>query len=84
MQPRNSLLGQDLSPERQARKHMLKVEELRNLTKQELEEKAVALKKSLYEMRVQKATGRVEKPGKIREARREIARILTVLNEKEG
>ncbi len=63
---------------------MLKVSELRNLTKQELEEKAVALKKSLYDMRIQKATGRVEKPGKIREARREIARILTILQEKEG
>ena len=63
---------------------MLKVSELRNLSKQELGEKVVALKKSLYEIRIQKATGRIEKPGRIREARREIARILTILKEKEG
>ena len=63
---------------------MLKVSELRNLSKQELGEKVVALKKSLYEIRIQKATGRIEKPGRIREARREIARILTILQEKEG
>jgi len=63
---------------------MLKVSELRNLSKQELGEKVVALKKSLYEIRIQKATGRIEKPSRIREARREIARILTILKEKEG
>jgi len=62
---------------------MLKSEELKNLSKQELNEKALALKKSLYEMRTQAATGRIEKPSKIKEARRDIARILTALSEKE-
>ncbi|MBU1062041.1 MAG: 50S ribosomal protein L29 [Candidatus Omnitrophica bacterium] len=60
----------------------MKADELRNLTKQELEQKLDALKKSLFEMRTQASTGRVEKPSKIGQARRDIARILTVLREK--
>jgi len=62
---------------------MLKPAELRNLSKQELKEKIETLKKSLFEMLSQRATGRVEKPSKIKEARRDVARILTVLREGE-
>ncbi|MBU4312897.1 MAG: 50S ribosomal protein L29 [Candidatus Omnitrophica bacterium] len=62
---------------------MLKPAELRNLSKQELVEKLVALKKSLFEILSQRATGRVEKPSKIKQARRDVARIMTVLQEKE-
>ena len=62
---------------------MLKPAELRNLSKQELKEKIVALKKSLFEMLSQRATGRVEKPSRIKQARRDIARIMTVLQEGE-
>ena len=62
---------------------MLKPAELRNLSKQELVEKLVTLKKSLFEMLSQRATGRVEKPSKIKEIRRDVARIMTVLQEKE-
>lgn len=62
---------------------MVKAPELRNLSRQELKEKLVALKKSLYELRVKKATSRIEKPSKVSEARRDIARVLTVLGEKE-
>lgn len=59
----------------------LKPSELRNLSREELNEKASALKKSLFEVRSQGATGRIEKPDKIRKMRRDIARILTVLRE---
>jgi len=62
---------------------MLNTGELRNLSRQELNEKMISLKKSLFEMRTQGATGRIEKPSKIRDARRDIARVLTVLQEKE-
>lgn len=61
----------------------MKAAELRNLSRQELKEKLIALKKSMYELQVKKATGRIEKPSKISQARRDIARILTVLGEKE-
>jgi large subunit ribosomal protein L29 len=62
---------------------MLKVVELRDLSKQELKEKLEDLKKSLFQMRTQGATGRIEKPGRIKQMRRDIARLLTVLKEKE-
>ncbi|MBU1006634.1 MAG: 50S ribosomal protein L29 [Candidatus Omnitrophica bacterium] len=62
---------------------MLKLSEVRNLSKQELKDKMVSLKKSLYDIRSQGATGRIEKPSRIKETRRDIARILTVLQEKE-
>lgn len=60
---------------------MLKVSELKNLSRQELEDKITALKKSLFEMVSQKETGRIEKSSGIKEARRDVARILTVLSE---
>lgn len=62
---------------------MLKTSELRNLSKQELVEKITSLKKSLFEMRSQRETGRIEKPSKISQMRRDIARVFTVMREKE-
>lgn len=61
---------------------MLKTSELRDSTKQELKEKILTLKKTLFELRSKGATGRIEKPSRIKETRRDIARILTVLREK--
>ncbi len=60
----------------------MKATELRNLSRQELKEKMNELKKSLYEMRIKNATARIEKPSKIKEARRDIARILTIMRDK--
>ena len=62
----------------------LKTQELRNLSREELREKIIDLKKSLFQMRTQQATGRIEKPSQIKHARRAIARILTILYEKKG
>jgi len=60
---------------------MLKTQELRNLSREELKEKIVSLKKSLFQMRTQQSTGRIEKPSQIKHARRDIARVLTILSE---
>ncbi|PIP68508.1 MAG: 50S ribosomal protein L29 [Candidatus Omnitrophica bacterium CG_4_9_14_0_2_um_filter_42_8] len=60
---------------------MLKAAELRNLSRQELEDKIVALKKSLFEMISKKETGRIEKPSLIKDARRDVARLETILSE---
>jgi len=60
---------------------MLNVPDLRSLSRQELEDKIIALKKSLFEMISQKETGRIEKSSNIKEARRDVARIMTVLRE---
>ena len=60
---------------------MLVLADLRSLSRQELEDKVMALKKSLFNMVSQKEAGRIEQPSGIKITRRDIARILTVLNE---
>ena len=60
---------------------MLNTSDLRSLSKQELEDKIIALKKTLFEMISQKETGRIEKQSGIKKTRRDIARIMTVLRE---
>lgn len=61
----------------------LHVKNLRNLTDVELGEKALDLKKELFNLRFQFVAGRVESPAKIKQTRREIARVNTILNEKQ-
>ena len=60
----------------------LHVKNLRALTDVELDEKAKALKKELFNLRFQFVSGRVENPAKIKQTRREIARVKTILREK--
>ena len=62
---------------------MLKTKELRDLTGEELVQKEKNLKKGLFELNFQKKYGKVEKPGQFRTLRRDIARIKTILREKE-
>lgn len=59
----------------------MKTEELRQLTEDELRTKETELAEQLFALRVQKVTGQLEKPSKVRDAKRELARVLTVLNE---
>ena len=63
---------------------MLKVEELRNLSAEELLEKAEQLKKSLMQLRFQAKTGKLERQSAIQETRRDVARILTIVSEKKN
>jgi len=58
------------------------VKNLRGLTTVELEEKRKNLKKELFNLRFQFVAGRVENPAKIKQTRREIARVMTILREK--
>jgi large subunit ribosomal protein L29 len=60
----------------------LKVSELRDLSVDELERKLAETRHELFNLRFQSATGALENPARIRLAKREIARVLTVLNEK--
>ncbi|MDY7094082.1 MAG: 50S ribosomal protein L29 [Acidobacteriota bacterium] len=59
----------------------MKTEELRQMTEDELRSKETELAEQLFALRVQKVTGQLEKPSKVRDAKRELARVLTVLNE---
>ncbi len=57
-------------------------QDLRNLNVQELEDKLKETQKKLMELNFQRKTGRVEKPHLFKEAKKDIARILTILKEK--
>jgi len=57
--------------------------ELRGLEKSELLEKIKQLKQELFHFRCQLAMGRIENPMRIRATKREVARVKTVLQQKE-
>ena len=59
----------------------MKTRELRELTVEDLERKLSETRQELFNLRFQSATGALENPARIRLAKREIARVLTVLNE---
>ena len=60
----------------------MKIKDLSSLTEDDLVTKEKQLKKDLFEMESHRQMGRVEKPASFRNLRRDIARILTVLNER--
>jgi len=61
----------------------MKFEELHGLSKQELQAKLEDLNKQLMELQFKRRSG-VEKPHLFKVVKKDIARILTVLNEKQG
>ena len=61
----------------------MKAKELRELTTEQLLKKEEELKAELYNLRFASATGNLEKPSKIKEDRKTIARIKQVLTERE-
>ena len=60
------------------------MKELRALSSEELETKIKESKKELFDLRLQQSTGSLEKPSKIHELRKNIARMNTILREKEN
>ncbi|MCI4454200.1 MAG: 50S ribosomal protein L29 [Thermodesulfobacterium sp.] len=61
----------------------MKAKELRELSIPELKERVAKLREELMNLRFQKTIHRLENPMRIRQVRREIARVLTILKEKE-
>lgn len=61
---------------------MLKTSELKELSIEELSEKAHALKKDLMQLRFQHKSGKLERHSAMKEAKRDIARLQTVMTEK--
>ncbi len=59
-----------------------KTKELRTLGNEELAQKEKSLKKELFDLYFQRRMGSVEKPGRFKTLRREIARVMTLLNER--
>lgn len=60
---------------------MLKPNEIRNMTQDEIARKLAELRKELYGLRTEAISGRIERPHRIRATRRDIARCETVLRE---
>jgi large subunit ribosomal protein L29 len=58
------------------------INELRDRSVEELRAKEKELSQQLFVLRLNKSTGQLESPAKVRQARRELARVLTVLREK--
>ncbi len=61
---------------------MTKAADIRAKTADELDSLLVELQKERFNLRFQRATGQLEKLGRIREVRRDIARVKTVLHQK--
>ncbi len=57
--------------------------ELRGLSRADLNSKVTELKEELFTLRFQAATGQLESHGRLRAVRKDIARIYTVINERE-
>jgi large subunit ribosomal protein L29 len=62
----------------------LRPRELRDLTDEELELRLSERRQELFNLRFQSATGALENPARLKLAKREIARILTVRHEREA
>ena len=61
----------------------MKVEELRKLSNEELNSKITESKKELFELRLKQSTGQLEKPSQIKNLRKSVARMKTILRERE-
>jgi large subunit ribosomal protein L29 len=61
----------------------MKVKEIRELSTEDINAKLKETKQELFNLRFQQATGNLEKPSRIRELRHTVARLKTVLKERE-
>ena len=62
---------------------MMKANEIRKMSAAELEAKLVELKKDLFMLRMQHATNQLDNPMRLAAAKKDIARIKTIIREKE-
>ena len=62
---------------------MMKAKEIRNLSVEELTKKLEDLKKDLFMLRMQHATNQLENPMQIAAVKKDIARVKTIIREKE-
>ena len=61
----------------------MNAKELRELSVEELRDKESQLAEQLFALRVQKVTGQLESGAKVRGVKKDLARVLTVLREKQ-
>jgi large subunit ribosomal protein L29 len=61
----------------------MKIEEIKKLSNEEITKKIEEYKEELFNLRFSQATGNLEKPSRIKELRKTVARMKTVLRERE-
>jgi large subunit ribosomal protein L29 len=59
----------------------MKARDVRDLSAEEQAQKLAEAEKELFNLRIQRAAGQLEKPDRLRQVRRDIARIKTVINQ---
>ena len=62
----------------------MKTSDIRKMSKEEIEKQIVKTKEELFNLRLSQATGNLEKPSRIRELRKDVARMKTILTEMDG
>jgi large subunit ribosomal protein L29 len=62
----------------------MKIEKMREMTDGELGDRRRELRKERFHLKLQQQAGQLEKPSELRGVRREVARIETVLSEREN
>lgn len=61
----------------------MEIKELRKLSNEELNKKIISTKEELFTKRMQQANGTLEKPVELKVLRRDVARMKTILKERE-
>ncbi len=61
----------------------MKTNEIRKLSTEEINKKIAEMKEELFNLRMKQATGSLENPARIRELRKTVARLKTILRERE-
>lgn len=61
----------------------MKAKEVREMTQQELNEQLSSIKEELFNLRFQQATGQLENPLRIKEIKKDYARVKTILRQRE-
>jgi len=61
----------------------MKAKEIREMTNQELTEQLKSIKEELFNLRFQQATGQLENPMRIKEIKKDYARVKTILRQRE-
>ena len=61
----------------------MEIKNLRELSNKELEGKIREAKNELFNLRLKQSTGTLEKPSKIKELRKDVARMKTIMRERE-
>ncbi len=61
----------------------MKIKEIRELSNEDILKKVKESKEELFNLRFQQSTGNLEKPSRVRDLRHQVARLKTVLRERE-